>query len=85
VHAALTRAVAPPSRRGGHHLLARSNADKVAAGALAGAGILTSDDVGDLRLTGDAAVSLLVPAPTRAEPAVPADTHAALGPSQKDQ
>lgn len=61
VHAALTRAVTPAAGRGGRHMLARSNADKVAAAALVGAGILTTDDNGDLALSGDAAVSLLVP------------------------
>lgn len=59
---ALTRAVAPSAGRGGRHMLARSNAEKVAAGALVGAGILTTDDTGDLALHPDAAVSLLVPA-----------------------
>lgn len=57
---ALTRAVAPSAERGGRHMLARSNAEKVAAGALVGADILTTDDTGDLALHPDAAVSLLV-------------------------
>ncbi|WP_324273777.1 hypothetical protein [Blastococcus brunescens] len=61
VHAALTRAVQPASRRGGPHMLAKSNPDKVAAAALIGARILTTDDVGDLALHPDAALSLLVP------------------------
>jgi transcriptional regulator with XRE-family HTH domain len=85
VHAALTRAIAPPDDRGGHHLLARSNAEKVAAGSLAGAGVLTTDDAGDLRLTGDTAVSLLVPAPPRAALAVPIDAHAATNHTQEEQ
>ncbi len=38
------------------------DAEQVAAGALVGAGILTTDDTGDLALHPDAAVSLLVPA-----------------------
>lgn len=57
---ALTRAVAPSAERGGRHMLARSNAEKVAAGALVGASILTTDDTGDLALHPDAAVALLV-------------------------
>jgi hypothetical protein len=66
-------------------MLVRSNAEKVAAGSLAGAGILTDDDVGDLRLTDDAAVSLLVPPQPRPGPDVPADAHAALDPAQEAQ
>ncbi|MGY1810644.1 helix-turn-helix domain-containing protein [Blastococcus sp. SYSU D00669] len=62
VLAALTRAVTPSAGRGGHHMLARSNADKVAAASLVGACILTTDDSGDLALHHDAAASLLVPA-----------------------
>jgi hypothetical protein len=65
VHAALARTAAPADRagrRGGRHLLARSNAEKVAAAALVGARILTTDDAGDLALHRDAATSLLVAA-----------------------
>lgn len=62
VHAALSRAVAPPGGRAGRHMLARSNAERVAAGSLVGARILTTDDVGDLALHPDAVASLLVPA-----------------------
>lgn len=60
VHAALTRAVTPPATRGGRHMLPRSNAEKVAAASLIGAGILSTDDAGDLALHPDAADSLLV-------------------------
>lgn len=60
VHAALTRAVAPPAGRGGRHMLAKSNAEKVAASSLVGAGVLTTDAAGDLSLHPDAAASLLV-------------------------
>jgi hypothetical protein len=42
-------------------MLTKSNADKAAAAVLVGAGILTTDDTGDLALSGDAAVFLLVP------------------------
>jgi transcriptional regulator with XRE-family HTH domain len=66
VHDALTRAVQPPAERAGRHMLARSNADKVAAASLVGARILTTDDVGDLALHPDAAASLLVPIGRRA-------------------
>lgn len=66
VHAALVRAVAPPAGRAGRHMLARSNAERVAAGSLVGARILTTDEVGDLALHPDAAASLLVPTGRRA-------------------
>jgi hypothetical protein len=56
--------LAPPARRGGATLLAASISDRVAAAALVGAGILTGDDSGDLRLHPDAAASLLVPSGT---------------------
>ncbi|WP_138733601.1 helix-turn-helix domain-containing protein [Modestobacter excelsi] len=88
VHAALTRAVTDPTGRGGRggrHMLARSNAEKVAAGSLGGAGMLTTDDAGDLCLTDDAAVSLLVPPQPRPGRDVPTDAHAALDPAQEAQ
>ena len=52
--------------RAGRHMLARSNAERVAAGSLVGARILTTDEVGDLALHPDAAASLLVPTGRRA-------------------
>ncbi|UOY01642.1 helix-turn-helix domain-containing protein [Blastococcus sp. PRF04-17] len=61
VHEALTRTIVPAAGRGGRHMIARSNAEKVAAASLVGAGILTTDGVGDLALHPDAAYSLLVP------------------------
>jgi len=65
VHAALARAIEPPTGRGGRHMLAGSNAERVAAASLVGADILTTDDVGDLALHPDAAASLLVPSEQR--------------------
>lgn len=60
VHAALQRAVTASAGGGGAHMLAKSNPEKVAAGALVGAGVLALNAAGDLELNAAAAMSLFV-------------------------
>lgn len=60
VHAALRQAVRPDRSTVGSGGLLRGNADRVAAGMLVNAGILTVDDHGDVELTAETRYALFV-------------------------